>query len=191
MIELISGVTYRSGLMNDIEVEDAVSRGLVPKVSMVTARHKSHEQEERVQEYLRRHGIRAGITYQSMFVGWNSGTAVTEEVARKFGTPLVVQPALVTELVVACLGDLQNAVGSIAKGEDAGSELEGRIINLEAVEDRTAALRVLSERAQAHNKKRRANPVCVEARIYRRWTHDDFVRPCLPRDFRHGPAHRK
>lgn len=131
--------------MNDIEVEDAVSRGLVPKVSMVTARHKSHEHEERVQEYLRRHGIRAGITYQSMFVGWNSGTAVKEEVARKFGTPLVVQPALVTELVVACLGDLQNAVGSIAKGEHAGSELEGRIINLEAVEDRTAALRVLSD----------------------------------------------
>lgn len=27
MIELISGVTYRSGLMNDIEVEDAVSQG--------------------------------------------------------------------------------------------------------------------------------------------------------------------
>jgi hypothetical protein len=40
MIELISGVTYRSGLMNDIEVEDAVSHGKVPQVPMVTGQHK-------------------------------------------------------------------------------------------------------------------------------------------------------
>ena len=191
MIELISGVTYRSGLMNNIEVDTAVSQGQVPQVPMVTARHKSHEHEAKVQAYLRQHGIRPGLRYQSMFVGWNSGTSVTEELVSKFGTPLVVQPALVTELVVACLGDLQNVVCSITEGEGAGSELEERIINLETVEDRIATLKELTERAQAHNKKRHANPLYVEARIHRRWAHGDFVRPCLPSDYRRGSANRR
>ena len=43
---------------------------------MSTGKHKSHEHEEKVQTYLRKHGIRPGLTYQSMFVSWNAGTAV-------------------------------------------------------------------------------------------------------------------
>jgi len=183
MIELISEVSYQPGLMNDIEVEDAVLQGKVPLVPMSTAKHNSHEREERVQAYLHRHGIRTGLTYQSVFVGWNAGTAVTEETARKYGTPLVVRPALVAEFVVVCLGDLQNVVCSIAEGDDAACKLDKRIINLETVADREAALKELSEQAQAHNKMDHANPLYVEARIYRRWKHGDFVRPCLPSDY--------
>jgi hypothetical protein len=184
MIELISGVTYRSGLMNDIEVEDAVSQGKVPQVPMVTGKHKSHEREEKVQAYLRKHGIRPGLTYQSMFIGWNAGTAVEKGIACKYGIPLVVNPALATELVVACLGDLQNVVCSIAEAEGGETKLDDRIINLDAVADRITALRELVERSEAHNKGHHANPLYVEARIYRRWAHGDFVRPCLPSDYR-------
>jgi hypothetical protein len=184
MIELISGVTYRSGLMNDIEVEDAVSRGQVPQVPMVAGKHRDHEREEKVQAYLRKHGIRAGLTYQSMFVGWNTGTAVEKEIVCKYGIPLVVNPALTTGLVVACLGDLQNVVCSIAEVEDGETKLDHRIINLETVTDPIAALRELVERSEAHNKEHHANPLYVEARIYRRWDYRDFIRPCLPDDYK-------
>lgn len=184
MIELISGVTYRSGLMNDIEVEDAVSHGKVPQVPMVTGQHKQHELEEKVQAYLRKHGIRTGLTYQSMFVGWNAGTAVEKETVCKYGIPLVVNPALATELVVACLGDLQNVVCSIAETENVEIGLDDRIINLDAVADPITALKELVERSEAHNKKHHANPLYVEARIYRRWGHGDFIRPCLQGDYK-------
>jgi hypothetical protein len=80
MIELISGVTYLSSLLDDIEVDNAVSEGKVPQVPMVTARHKSHQCEDKVQNYLRQHGIRSRLTYQSMFVGWGPGTAVEKKI---------------------------------------------------------------------------------------------------------------
>jgi hypothetical protein len=198
MIELISGVTYQPGLMNEVAVEEAVSKGKVPQVPMKTAKHKSHELEEKVQTYLSQHEIRPGLTYQSLFVGWDAGTAVEERTVRKYGIPLVVSTTLVSELVVACLGDLQNVVESIADGADEGSPLDDRIVNLEAVTNRTAALKSLVDRAEAHNKGHHAPPLYVEARLYRRWVCDDFIRPCSLSDYRTGsnkhrvfyPTHR-
>jgi hypothetical protein len=137
-----------------------------------------------VQAYLRKHGIRIGLTYQSMFVGWDAGTAVEKETVCKYGIPLVVNPALATELVVACLGDLQNVVCSIAETENVEIGLDDRIINLDTVADPITALKELVERSEAHNKKHHANPLYVEARIYRRWVHGDFIRPCLPGDYK-------
>ena len=104
--------------------------------------------------------------------------------ACKYGIPLVVNPALVTELVVACLGDLQNVVCCIAEAEDGEIKLDDRIVNLDAVADPIIALRELVERCEAHNKGHHANPLYVEARIYRRWVHGDFIRPCLPSDYK-------
>jgi hypothetical protein len=191
MIELISGVTYRSGLMNDIEVEDAVSQGRVPQVPMFTGKHKSHEREEKVQAYLLKHGIRPSLMYQSMFVGWNAGTAIEKGIACKYGIPLVVNPTLATELVVACLGDLQNVVCCIAEAGGEEIKLDDRIVNLDAVADRITALRELVERSEAHNKGHHANPLYVEARIYRRWAYSDFIRPCLPSDYRTRDSSRE
>jgi hypothetical protein len=119
-----------------------------------------------------------------MFVGWNPGTAVEKETVCKYGIPLVVDPALATELVVGCLGDLQNVVCSIAETENGETELDDRIINLDAVADPMTALRELVERSEAHNKNDYATPLCVEARIYRQWLHSDFIRPCLPGDYK-------
>lgn len=187
VIELISGVTFRRSLLEDAEVEAAISRGEVPQVPMKTAKHTSHACEEKVQAYLLRHGIPTCLIYQSTFVGSQTGTAVSKEMADHYGIPLVVQPALATELVVACLGDLQNVVCSIFEGEESESGLDDRIVNLAAVEDAEATLRELSERALEYDRTPCANPVYVEARIYRRWLHSDFVRPCLPSDYRTGP----
>ena len=59
MVELIAGVTYRTGFENDKNVEEALSMGEVPQVPLKTAKHVSHKLEDDVQQYLRRHGIRA------------------------------------------------------------------------------------------------------------------------------------
>jgi len=181
MIELISGVKYRSGLLNDIGVDEALSKGQVPQVPMKTAKHKNHALESAVQEYLQRQEIPPGLEYQSVFVGWQTGTAVEERIVRAYGTPLVVNPTLVSELVVASLGDLQNLVASIG-GSDA--PLDDRIVNLCAASNPTNALRILVERATAHNREHHANPLYVEARIYRRWSASDFIRPCNQSDFK-------
>lgn len=181
MIELISGVTYRSGLLNDIEVEEALSKGQVPQVPMKTAKHKNHELESAVQNYLQRHGIPSSLEYQSVFVGWQAGTAVEERIVRAYGTPLVVNPSLISELVVASLGDLQNVVASIGGSDES---LDDRIVNLAAAPNPTEALKELVDRATAHNRQPHTDPLYVEARIYRRWNETDFLRPCKLSDFK-------
>lgn len=181
MIELISGVTYRSGFANDIEVADALSKGQVPQVPMKTAKHKKHALESAVQEYLQHHDIPSTLEYQSIFVGWQTGMAVEERIVGAYGTPLVVNPTLIAELVVASLGDLQNVVADIG---DSDAPLDDRIVNLAATSNPTNALRSLVERAAAHNDEHHANPLYVEARIYRRWKATDFLRPCNPSDFK-------
>lgn len=74
----------------------AVARGEIPQVRMMHGKHKSHSCEEKVQAYLLRHAIATSLTYQTM--------------VKNYGIPIVVRPSVISELVVACLGDLQSCV---------------------------------------------------------------------------------
>jgi hypothetical protein len=190
-IHLISGVDFNGwgqddfnilNLVSEAGVNEAIARDEIPQASFNSALHVAHRREKAVQDYLTQVGIPAGLVYQSVFVGFNIGTAVDETTARTFGLPLMVRPDVVNELSVACLGDLQKVIAGLKRSNGAFT-VDDRIVNLSNAPDRIEALKQLCLRAQEHNAAARANFVYVEARLNRPWSHSDFVRLGQPSDF--------
>src|SRR5271156_431898 len=167
-IRFLVGVEFDTEADLGMEVTDAISKGKVPKTPLVEpSDRRKNRLERKVQSYLSAHGLPGSYTYQSVFVIDDEVEKPKRIVVEAFGDAFVLKPDLVSELVVASIGEMQNVVDKIPAADEGLNALDHRNVGLHELLDKVTALRGLAQRAAMISAQDHANTVFVEARLNR------------------------